>query len=357
MPLQNSPIYDIQQSFEQNATYGPFWNEEIAKTVNSPTLKTSFLGFSLNSAFGVAACPISCNSRYVSLLSQLGYDLISYKSVRSQEWRGNPAPHWRYADLPQLLEQSAALQPVLVSTQPFPNQEVSMVNSFGIHSLKPEYWQADVVVTLSKLQPGQLLILSLMATPQPNQKLTDDAQKLGRLALQTGVEVFELNLACPNTDKGAGLIYEDIKLATQMCQAMKQALGDKKLLVKVGYYKDQLMMRSFMEQNVGIIDGIASINTGSGPIAQQDGKDVFPGRPTAGISGAAVRNIAMKQAQNLTQYKKELKLKDFAVIGIGGVTKPEHIDQYLDLGVDAVQSSVGIWDNPFLGQEYKQGKK
>lgn len=351
MPSSSSSIYDITQTFEQNATFGPFWSEKLPKL---PARKPhyTFLGQKMNSLFGVSACPLTVNARYINLLSQLGYDLLTYKSVRSIEWRGNVFPHWMYVDAPKQLTSPDSNQKFTARFEPFGDQDPSMLNSFGIHSLKPEYWQEDFEVAQQKIQKGQLLILSLMPSPIPGQTLVDDGKKLAELANQTSAQVFEVNFACPNTDGGGGLIYDDLDLTFKICTAMKKVLGKKPLLVKVGYYKNQADLKKFMELNKDLIAGISTTNTYNMTVVDEENKQVLPGRPMAGVSGAAARTLSMAQAKNAVQFKKEMGLKDFVIIGTGGVTKPEHIQQYLDLGVDAVQTAVGAWADPFLASKY-----
>ena len=346
-------IYDLDQTFEENATYGPFWDKQIPK-IPVPKKKWSFLGYKLNSPFGIAACPLTATSRHLKLMSHLGYDLLTFKSVRSVEWRGNPAPHWRYINAPKsVLPRNKPLN-YLATLKSIKNQAPSMANSFGIHSIKPEYWQEDVDVSIDALSSGQLLILSLMPTPIKGQSLVDDSKRLAKLAKQTKASIFEVNLACPNTDGGEGLIYEDLNLSIAICKAMKKILKNTPLLVKVGYYHDPEKTSQFLNQTKGIIDGIASINTYQGEVYDRGKKESFPGRPTAGISGATIKPMAMDQARIIVSLKNKLKLKNFVTIGIGGVTKPSDIDQYLKIGVDAVQSAVGAYHDPLLAVKYKR---
>ena len=127
-------LYDITKSFEENIAYGPVWN---GKLPHLPDTKT-FLGQRVNSLFGIAACPLTINARFVGLVGKLGFDILTYKSVRSVEWHGNPYPHWFYVDAPAKTNVEA-VKSFTASAVAFPKQEVSMANSFGIQSTKPEY--------------------------------------------------------------------------------------------------------------------------------------------------------------------------------------------------------------------------
>ncbi len=348
-----STLYDIHQDFPFNVTFGPFFNEKLP-SLKSPKQKIHFLGHELDSAFGISCCPMTFTARNIGICAKLGYDLITYRSVRSVEWHGLPAPNWCYVDVPNRLKKEDLVKPVIGSLEPFPNQEVSTANSFGIQSFKPEYWQAEYEVAKSKLLPGQVLMLSLMITPEDGKRdALSDAIEVTKLAMQTSADIFEINLACPNSGTSA-LIYEDIELCIKICQEMKKLLGEKKLLAKVGYYSDMNDLKRFMEQTKGVLDGLTSTNTYSMKVTDSAGKEIFPGRATAGVSGAAIRDLCMEQAKMAVQFKKELQLSDFVIIGVGGVISPEHIQEYLALGVDAVQAAAGVWADPFLASKYKE---
>src|SRR5258708_4127500 len=144
-----SQLYDLKQDFNFNITYGPFWNGAYPK-IKPKKEKFDFLGHKINSLFGASSSPLTFTARGIGLCSELGYDLITYRSVRSVEWHGLGAPNWCYVDLPEQLKKEDLSQLVVGSLEPFPNQEVSSANSFGIQSLKPEYWQAEYEIAKNK---------------------------------------------------------------------------------------------------------------------------------------------------------------------------------------------------------------
>jgi dihydroorotate dehydrogenase (NAD+) catalytic subunit len=356
---QSYSIYDASKDFSYNVTYGPFWEGKLppkfSPKKSSQQKKHSFLGHPLNSVFGVSSSPMTFTARNIEFCARLGYDLITYRSVRSVEWHGLGAPNWVFIDAPKQFLAADLKKPVLGSLTPFPNQEISTANSFGIQSFRPEYWQAEYEKAKKSLSKGQLLILALMITPEDGRDAVQDATEVAKLANETSAEIFEINLACPNSGSKA-LIYEELETSIEVCKAIKKVIGKKDLIAKVGLYADMKMMKEFMAKTKGVLAGLTSVNTYSMKIQDKDGKDVFPGRPIAGVSGAAIRTLAIQQAQKIVEFKKELGLKRFAVIGVGGVTKPEHIQEYLDVGVDAVQAVNGVWADPYLAQKWKTQK-
>ncbi len=340
-------LYDIQKPFEENLV---LWEGEYP-TLPKRQARYSFLGKKLNSLFGVAACPLTHGPAGVNVCSRLGYDIITYRSVRSRQWQGQKYPHWRYVDIPKQLAVEDLATAVQGSVNPIPAQEPSMANSFGIQSSKPEDWQKDFEVAKGSLMTGQLLILALMFTPEEGGDVVDDAGTVASYAKETSAEVFEINLAHPNSGMKS-LVYEDIQTSAAICKKVKSVLGNRPLLAKVGYYKDPTVLKEFMKQTAGTIQGICSTNTYGMPVVDAKGMEVFPGRPKAGVSGAAIRNLSMQQAKIIATYKKELGYNDFVVVGIGGVTKPEHIQAYLDIPVDAAQCAVGAYADPLLASKY-----
>lgn len=341
--------YDITKTFEENITYGPFFEGKIPKLPKRKATKT-FLGHKVNSLFGLAASPMTFTARSIGLFAQLGYDIITYRSVRSMEWHGLGAPNWAYVDASNDLsidQLNAGLEGRLES---FPKQSVSTANSFGIQSFKPDYWLQEYERAKESLSAGQLLILALMITPEGGKDAVEDAADVAELANQTTAKVFEINLACPNSGSSA-LIYNDIETSLRVCQSVKEKIGNKPLLAKVGYYNNMDALKKFMKLSKGVISGLTSTNTYSAPV-KEGPNDFFPGRPIAGISGNAIRHLSMEQARKAVDFKQELNLEDFVIIGLGGVMKPEHIDQYLALGVDAVQAVTGVWADPLLASKY-----
>jgi dihydroorotate dehydrogenase (NAD+) catalytic subunit len=344
--------YDLTASFEDNVRTGFVWEDQFPD-VRIRHERVTLFGKKLNSAFGIAACPLTHGSQSVSVCARLGYDMITYRSVRSIAWKGQVYPHWRYVDINKQVSVQDLASVVTASEQPFSAQEPSMANSFGIQSSSPEIWQSDFEKAKRTLLPGQLLILALMFTPETGSDIVVDAQTVAGYGKETSADVFEINLAHPNSGMKS-LVYEDIETSVSICRTVKKTLGDRPLIAKVGYYKDQMILKTFLKETKGVLQGISSTNTYGMYVVDGAGQEMFPGRPKAGVSGAAIRTLSMAQAKTIVEYKKELDLSDFVVIGIGGITKPEHVKAYLDLGVDAAHCAVGAYADPLLASKYLQ---
>lgn len=98
------PFYDVSRSYEDNYEQGPFGAfAEALKDGNSADAAgttsegasegalATFLGQPVNLPFGIPAGPL-LNSRFTTAAFRMGFDLATYKTVRSRAWGCNPFP-------------------------------------------------------------------------------------------------------------------------------------------------------------------------------------------------------------------------------------------------------------------------
>lgn len=209
----------------------------------------------------------------------------------------------------------------------------------------------------AELDPhSQVLIVSVLASDTSDEAaMKADYVRTALLAKRAGGQIVELNYSCPNVrGDPAGEVYQNPARAGRIAEAVKQALGDTPLFVKIGYLPAPTL-REFFEETYRHIDGIVAINTISAPIIDKDGKPTFgENRPTAGVSGFAIKPWAWDVNRNLVQLRSEYQSRlpqPMTLIALGGVLTPQDVQDYLDLGVDAVESCTGAFLNPNLGLE------
>jgi dihydroorotate dehydrogenase (NAD+) catalytic subunit len=352
MSQDSAQLYDIRRSLPENQDHQP----QLPPIELLPSLLTlEAFGQIYNSRFGAAASPLMMDSERIRTMLERGYDFNTMKSIRSHEHVGNSYPHWVYVDAPGQLSVDRLNDPIQGSFELYPDQEVSTANSFGIASADPAYSIAEFNKANELVKPGQLLILSIMPSTLRSPTMEADIEALANIVKMTSAKFVELNLACPNTG-GHGLIYQDLELSTKLLKLLLRILPGIKIIVKIGFYPDQSQLKEFIALNQELA-GIASTNTYGMPIVDQFGNPIFGSeRPKAGVSGATVRDLSLLQAAELVKSRDELGLKgSMLIIGIGGVTKPEDVNRYLnESGVDAVQSAAGAWADPNLAAKYRQ---
>jgi dihydroorotate dehydrogenase len=346
------PLYDLNASLADNLRQGP---PEIPSDVIVPeTAPVEFMGLELNSKFGIGASPFTVNSDWIRFYAGMGFDLLTYKSVRSQEWPVHPWPNWTYVDPasynPKLNQIEGSLEPY--------DDEDSMANSFGVQSGPPEDWIEDYKLAKSYLRPGQHLILSVMPSFVPDRSILEDAISLAEDVNKAKPRIVEVNAACPNSKDN--LLYLDVEQTTAFLGTFVDNLDDPNIdvIVKIGYYAkaQETKLPDIVYSTSGIVKGFNSINTMSMGVIDRNGSPIFGAhRPTAGISGRFVQPYALEQMQNLVRYRREAGLEGrLSLTAMGGVMTPKDIETFTDIGADGVQAVTSVKKNPYLAIQYKE---
>lgn len=348
------PTYRIDQNFEWNFAHGPFFDGPW------PTLPSTapkdFFGLTVNSRFGIAAS-ILPNANWFGLYARLGFDLLSYKTVRKRPRTAHPSPTWTFLDEPRtdVLEDAEAAQYAIPGV-PERAAEATVAGSLGVPSQAPEFWQADIRRCRDLLGPGQALIVSLVASAGPETTVTeflDEFTELAAMVRAAGAQVVEANLSCPNVQRREGEAYRDPDLAARIGASLRQGAGDLPVLVKIGALEDPEAFTALLRALAGTVDGIVVMNGLSRPVVDAAGAPVFgPQRRRAGITGGAIHRFALRQARQAVEIIERDRL-GIKVIGCGGATTPERVRAFLDAGAYAVLAATApVW-NPYLAVEVK----
>ncbi|MBI3598198.1 MAG: dihydroorotate dehydrogenase [Nitrospirae bacterium] len=345
--------YDIASSYEDNYQKGPFIQEAPPQRVISPT--HTFLGFAVNSRLGVPAGPL-LNANWILAYASLGFDLLVYKTVRTVATPSHPHPNCIFLETKGLIKEQDFGNRLLATTkQPSVIDEISITNSFGMPSRDPKMWQEDIQKAKRGLGKGQVLIVSVVGTPDQG-NLANDYAKGASLAVDAGADIIEINLSCPNVVGGEGSVFTDPIFSSTISKAVKQAIGSVPLIIKIGYVRDTTKLAEVVKANAPHIDAISSLNTLSFEVVNADGSSALPGRLRSGICGSVIRGCAIEQAKRVVVLRQKEKY-DFVIIGVGGVMTTDHIRQFLNCEIDAVMSATGAMWNPHLAYQYWQEGK
>lgn len=352
-PLSAPPTYHVDVSYEENYRKGPFFSGPLPERKN--TSPQNFMGFKVNSRFGVPAGPL-LNSNWIALYAKLGYDLLVYKTVRSRFYPAHPPPNCLYLNLFGQLDDKDFGQ-TLVAMDPLEKRDdslpVSITNSFGMPSREPAEWQADVRKAKASLSPGQLLIVSVVGTPGTGTSLEEDYANGALLAKEAGADIVEINLSCPNVTTGEGSLFTDPVHSAKVSKKVHDALRGTPLILKLGYIPDAGLLESVILANAPHAEGISSINTLSFKVVGEGGVQALPGpgRLQSGVCGAAIKSCGLKQAARTLDIRRRHRL-DFSVIGVGGIMSASDLLEYENIGVDAAMSATGAMWDPYLAYKY-----
>jgi dihydroorotate dehydrogenase (NAD+) catalytic subunit len=351
-----APFYDPLKSYEDNYTQGPFNGFADGVDIAEKTdPRFDFLGVKINYPLGIPAGPL-LNSNYVSAAFRKGFDVPVYKTVRSNEFPCHPFPNVLSVKIDGDLTLEKAKQPLRAEAEY--TEPLSITNSFGVPSRPATLWQEDAKKAVVSARTGQVMVMSFMGTVHEGQspdEFVADFALAAELSLASGAKIYEVNLSCPNIGN-EGLVCYNLDMTERVCAALREKLGDKPLILKVGYYQNDAHIETLAQITKKYAQGIASINTIAAPIVDNEGKQALPGsavRLRSGVCGAGIKWAGLEMTKKLVAARKKIG-GDFVVVGVGGVTVPKDFKEYREAGADVVMTATGAMWNPYLARDIKQ---
>jgi len=350
------PLYDIHKTYLENAEFGPFFEQKIPKRTFPPKEKwIDFLGYKVASPIGIPAGPLLTSS-WVKLAAELGFDILTYKTIRSHEHPAHPLPNMVYVDTHGTLKNDTNLPPAISVEHPSKQlEDLAVTNSFGMPSKSPHFLREDIPLANNSLKPGQLLVVSIVGTKREGISFLDDFILTALLAKEAGAKVIEANFSCPNVDKAEGCLYISSQTVHEFGLAIARAIHPLPLIIKVGLFPHKELMREVMIAAARAkVQAISGINTISMKVLDKQGHPALGHkRLTSGICGGPIREAALE----FTRHAKEINDKEklgLTLIGVGGITLPEHFDQFLDAGAQVAMSATGMMWDPYLAARYHE---
>ncbi|PCI93249.1 dihydroorotate dehydrogenase [Candidatus Aerophobetes bacterium] len=349
---ESTPIYDIKRSYTENLEQGPFFDSAIPKRdISEIEVLYDFLGVQVASPLGVPAGPL-LGSKWTTLAGKLGFDIVTYKTIRSRKHNCHPLPNMLYVDVDHK-KKIATLRDNL----PEDIAHLGVTNSFGMPSMDKDYLMEDIKKAHEGLGKNQVLVVSFVGTPSEDTDFFTDFADAGLLAKEAGAKIVEANFSCPNVATKEGSIYKNEETVYALGKKLKDALGDTPLIIKVGVFDDiEHMRKVFIAAARAGIDAISGINTLSMKAITKEGKPALDEhRKTSGICGGPIREAGLNFVRCARKVIREEKLK-LTLIGVGGITTKEHFDAYLEAGADFVQTATGMMWDPLLAMRHHNQK-
>jgi dihydroorotate dehydrogenase len=343
-------LYNHQLTYREN--YARRLDDIKSSWLSSPDFAARDEASNLHIPFGIPAGPL-LNSAYCQAAFEAGYDICTYKTVRAGFHGVNDFPNILFVH-PQGDELHFDEARAGVLSDDCAGSPVNICNSFGVPSFEPDIWQPDLKIALESAAPGQKLVASFQGLDGSTQSFVDAA----KLIVETGVRELEMNTSCPN--EGAdSLLCHNPEAVGQIAQAVKNAIGDIPLHIKIGYLDDELLRRLVAETvEKGRAQGIAAINTIPAKLVNSSGQNALGDeRETSGVCGSAIKWAGIEMTTRLKAFARRFA-DDFGaafrIIGVGGVHTPGDYFDYLDAGADEVLAATGPMFNAGLANSIKR---
>jgi dihydroorotate dehydrogenase len=351
----NTPYFNPELSYDDNFKRGPFGAfADHKKYEHSGVPEYELFGFPLFLPFGIPAGPL-LNGKFVKAALDKGFDIPTYKTVRSHKYPSADWPNVLSVNIKGNLTLDKAEKGLIASHEY--KEPLAITNSFGVPSYEPDFWQKDMADCVAYAHSGQMIIGSFQGTTNNSGNIKEYIQDFvdtARLVKETGIHVLEANLSCPN-EGTAHLLCYDISRTQTIVDAIKNTIGNTPLIIKIGYFVDHDALETLIHKVGKIVDGIAAINTIPAKITDAQGNQALPGknRLKSGVCGAPIKWAGLEMVKVLATLRQKNDLS-YQIFGVGGVTTAEDYMDYKNAGADAVMSATGSMWNPYLAQEIKK---
>ncbi|QDU37817.1 Dihydroorotate dehydrogenase B (NAD(+)), catalytic subunit [Maioricimonas rarisocia] len=335
--MSQLPAYDPVQSYRWNYEHAP----DATAGVDVSTLPGdwSFCGLPVASPLGIPAGPL-LNGKWILYYASLGFDVLTYKTVRSGPRECYPLPNL----VPVAVDAMNGDEGAVPATG---EQTGSWAVSFGMPSADPVIWREDIAETRRRLAEGQLLSVSVVGTIQPGwsiEELADDYALCGRWAAESGADCVEANLSCPNVSTCDGQLYQRPADAAVVAARIRAAVPDRPFMVKIGHMPDRNEAAALLDAIGGIVDAIVMTNSVAASVVDENGQPLFDGA-RRGICGRATREAALKQVETFASLVRERDL-DMKLVGVGGIGTAADVRAFLDAGAESVQLATAAMLDP-----------
>lgn len=212
-----------------------------------------------------------------------------------------------------------------------------MINSIGLPNKGLERFLAE---DLSRLAPLPVpLVVSVMGHG-PGEL----ARLVGAVAEREEVAALELNVSCPNVE--SGLIIGSDPAETARAVAAVRPLTGKPLIVKLTPNATDPPAVAAAAEEAGA-DAVSLVNTLKGMALHPRTREPWLGGRTGGVSGPAIRAIALAQVHAVAQRV------GIAVVGMGGIQTGAHARDFLDAGATVVAVGTESFRDPAAGRRIR----
>jgi dihydroorotate dehydrogenase (NAD+) catalytic subunit len=212
-----------------------------------------------------------------------------------------------------------------------------LLNSIGLENVGAEIFFSEKMPALT--DAGIKPIVSLAAEDWDGYRRLLDAT-----AGVNGVDIIELNLSCPNVERGGMAVGTNPELLAKYVRRAKDTLSGMTVLAKLTPNVSDIAALALVAEEAGA-DGITAINTVVGmDIDLTAGRPVFK-RVRAGLSGPAVMPIALDAVWRIS------RTVDLPVVGVGGITCVEDAMKFFMAGAAAIQIGTAVFYDPSLPEK------
>ena len=164
------------------------------------------------------------------------------------------------------------------------------------------------------------------------------------------VAAIELNISCPNVKKGGMEFGNDPEMSAQVVESCRKVTA-KPIITKLSPNQADIQLNAKLCIEAGT-DALAVINTISGLAIDINKKELVLGNRAGGLSGPAIKPIALKKVYDVYQVSKK---HGVPIMGQGGISSPEDAIEFILAGASTVGVGTALFFDPLICNKINHG--
>jgi dihydroorotate dehydrogenase (NAD+) catalytic subunit len=206
-----------------------------------------------------------------------------------------------------------------------------MLNSIGLENVGVDAFIRDKMPFLREI--GCAIFVNVFGFSEP-----DYVEVVDKLNACEGIAAYELNISCPNTERG-GMVFGTNPAATTRLTRLVKERSRRPIFVKLSPNVTDVVELARAAEDGGA-DGLSVANTYLGMAIDPETFKPRIHTVTGGLSGPAIKPITLRMVYQITRAIR------IPVIGLGGIVTGLDAVEYLLAGATAVQVGTASFHDP-----------
>ena len=272
----------------------------------NPELSVSFAGIQLKNPVIAASGTFGYGIEFEDIvhLNKLGGFVV--KGLSKEPMAGNPPP--------RLYETAAG-----------------MLNAIGLQNIGARAFVDEKLPRLRQIQ-DIVVLANVFGYTREDYERTIQILNEGE-----GIAAYELNVSCPNTASG-GIQFGSDPRSLDEVVSLARRTSQRPLIVKLSPNVTSIAQMAHVAEEAGA-DAISLVNTFVAMAIDAETRKPRISNVTAGLSGPAIKPIALRMVYDAAKAVK------IPIVGMGGISTPEDIVEFMLAGASAVEiGTASYWD-------------
>lgn len=240
-----------------------------------------------------------------------------------------------------IVTKGLSIQPMNGAPGPRISESASgLVNAIGLQNIGVKAFVSDKLPELRR--QGATVVANVFG-----QTIDDYVEVIRVLEDAEGLAAYELNISCPNVERGGVEYSTDPLLTAAVVDAARKA-AQRPLWVKLSPNVNAIGLIAKAAESEGA-DALVIANTYPALCIDAHNRRSRLGSTTGGLSGPAIKPITMRLVYEAA------KVIHIPIIGLGGIESPADVAEYILAGASAVQVGTAHFVDPRASEKLIDG--